>query len=83
MWQELIAPVIVIEFVSGDGQEERDKTPYKGQFWVYEQAIRVPFYAIYEVEKSSVEVYHLLEGLFKLCQLKLKPSDLNRFHNSP
>lgn len=66
MWQELIAPVIVIEFVSGDGEEERDKTPYKGKFWVYEQAIRVPFYAIYEVEKSSVEVYHLLEGKYQL-----------------
>lgn len=66
MWQELIAPLIIIEFVSGDGEEERDKTPYKGKFWVYEQAIRVPFYAIYEVEKCSVEVYHLLEGKYQL-----------------
>ncbi|MDJ0658430.1 MAG: Uma2 family endonuclease [Crocosphaera sp.] len=66
LWQEIIAPSIVIEFVSGNGEEERDQTPYKGKFWVYEQAIRVPFYAIYEVQKSSVEVYHLLEGKYQL-----------------
>ena len=66
MWQEFIAPLIVIEFVSGNGLEERDKTPYQGKFWVYEQAIRVPFYAIYEVEKSLLEVYHLMEGQYQL-----------------
>ena len=66
LWQEIVAPSIVIEFVSGNGKEERDKTPYKGKFWVYEKAIRVPFYAIYEVEKSSVEVYHLVEGKYRL-----------------
>ena len=66
LWQEHIAPLIVIEFVSGNGKEERDKTPYKGKFWVYEQAIRVPFYAIYEVKKATVEVYRLLEGKYHL-----------------
>ena len=62
MWQEFVAPLLVLEFVSGTGREERDKTPYQGKFWVYEKAIRVPFYGIYEVEKASVEVYHLVEG---------------------
>jgi Uma2 family endonuclease len=66
MWQEIIAPLIVMEFVSGNGDEERDKTPYKGKFWVYEQAIRVPFYAIYEVRKSLLEVYYLIEGKYRL-----------------
>ena len=66
LWQEIVAPSIVIEFVSGNGEEERDRTPYKGKFWVYEQAIRVPFYTIYEVRKSSLEVYHLLEGKYRL-----------------
>lgn len=27
LWQEYIAPLIVLEFVSGNGAEERDKTP--------------------------------------------------------
>jgi Uma2 family endonuclease len=66
MWQEFVAPLIVIEFVSGNGEEERDQTPYKGKFWVYEKAIRVPFYGIYEVQKASLEMYHLIEGNYHL-----------------
>lgn len=66
LWQEIVAPLIVLEFVSGDGQKERDQTPYKGKFWVYEQAIRVPFYGIYEVANARVEVYHLIEGRYSL-----------------
>jgi Uma2 family endonuclease len=67
LWKEIVAPLIAIEFVSGDGTEERDATsPFSGdeskagKFWVYEQAIRVPFYAIYEVKQASVEVYELV-----------------------
>ncbi len=66
MWQEIVAPLLVLEFVSGDGSEERDTTPYKGKFWVYEQALRVPFYGIYEVDKAQVEVFHLIEGKYAL-----------------
>ncbi|BAZ48152.1 hypothetical protein NIES4103_07580 [Nostoc sp. NIES-4103] len=66
LWQEYVAPLIVLEFVSGDGFEERDKTPITGKFWVYEQAIRVPFYGIYEVNKASVEVYHLVDGHYEV-----------------
>jgi Uma2 family endonuclease len=52
MWKELVIPTIAIEFVSGDGSEERDTTApigdsKAGKFWVYEQAIQIPFYAIY------------------------------------
>jgi len=66
LWQEIVSPLIALEFVSGNGSEERDRTPYQGKFWVYEQAIHIPFYGIYEVEKASVEVYHLLEGRYHL-----------------
>jgi Uma2 family endonuclease len=66
LWQEIISPLIVLEFVSGNGQEERDQTPYEGKFWVYEQAIHVPFYGIYEVARASVELYHLVEGCYSL-----------------
>jgi Uma2 family endonuclease len=70
MWKEIIAPLIAIEFVSGDGSEERDATPASetkkaGKFWVYEQAIRIPFYAIYEEDKALVEVYHLVDGRYQ------------------
>ncbi|MBG1266180.1 Uma2 family endonuclease [Nostoc sp. WHI] len=66
LWQEHIAPLIVLEFVSGNGAEERDKTPWKGKFWIYEQVIHPAFYGIYEVNKSSVEVYHIIEGQYQL-----------------
>lgn len=66
LWQELIPPLIALEFVSGDGLEERDKTPWTGKFWVYEQVIRPAFYGIYEVRQSRVEVYHLIEDHYEL-----------------
>ncbi len=75
LWQEYVAPLIVLEFVSGNGAEERDRTPpplasredarNAGKFWVYEQAIRVPFYGIYEVKKAQVEVYQLINGRYE------------------
>jgi Uma2 family endonuclease len=75
MWKEFVAPLIAIEFVSGDGFEERDVTSpltgdeaRAGKFWVYEQAIRIPFYAIYEVEKASVEVYELVRTHYQRCR---------------
>lgn len=74
LWQEIVAPLIVIGFVSGNGQEERDHTsPFltpgakAGKFWVYEQAVRVPFYAIYDVEQASVEVYELVANRYQRC----------------
>ncbi|MEG4008698.1 Uma2 family endonuclease [Microcoleus sp. Pol11C1] len=66
MWQELMPPLIVLEFVSGDGSEERDRTPRQGKFWIYERIIRPAFYGIYEVKKAQVEVYHLVEDRFEL-----------------
>jgi Uma2 family endonuclease len=65
VWQEWVAPLIVLEFVSGDGSEKRDRTPVTGKFWIYEQAIRTPFYGIYEVNPGRVEVYHLMEGRYQ------------------
>lgn len=69
LWREFIAPLIVLEFVSGDGEAERDRTPWTGKFWIYEQVIRPAFYGIYEVAKASVEVYHLIEGQFQLVPI--------------
>ncbi|MGB7441643.1 MAG: Uma2 family endonuclease [Coleofasciculaceae cyanobacterium] len=76
LWQELIPPLIILEFVSGDGSEERDKTPLSlterntqqkpGKFWIYEQVIRPAFYGIYEVKHARVEVYHLVDGEYQL-----------------
>ncbi|WP_176453155.1 Uma2 family endonuclease [Pseudanabaena sp. SR411] len=72
LWQEYVAPLIAIEFVSGNGREERDRTPPSqskegkpGKFWVYKQAIRIPYYAIYEVRKAQVELYHLVDNVYQ------------------
>ena len=59
LWQEWIPPLIVIEYVSGDGSEERDRTPNTGKFWVYEQAIRARFYVIYDCQIPLIEAYQL------------------------
>jgi len=86
LWKEIIAPLIAIEFVSGDGSEERDATsPFVGEgakagkFWVYEQAIRIPFYAIYEVEKASIEVYELIANHYQ----KLEPNERGHYSIPP
>jgi Uma2 family endonuclease len=87
LWKEYVAPLIAIEFVSGNGSEERDRTPppdpdreeqqeqKPGKFWVYEQAIRIPFYGIYEVKKAAVEMYHLEDNRYQ----RLNPNDRGRY----
>jgi Uma2 family endonuclease len=68
LWRESIPPLIAIEFVSGNGSEERDRTPWRGKFWIYETVIRPAFYAIYEVTLARVEVYHLQENSYQLVE---------------
>ncbi|MGK7928588.1 MAG: Uma2 family endonuclease [Spirulina sp.] len=75
LWQEIIPPQIVLEFVSGNGAEERDKTPWKGKFWVYETVIRPAYYGIYEVRRERVEVYRLRESGYEL----IPPNSNDRF----
>ena len=45
--QELIAPLLALEYVSGNGEEERDRTLRTGKLCIYEQAIRVLYYGIH------------------------------------
>ncbi len=79
LWQEVIRPLIVIEYASGNGQEERDTTPYRGKFWVYEKAIAAAYYAIFESERASVELYKLEEGRYRLVE----PNASNRLPIHP
>ena len=75
LWREHFAPMIALEFASGDGEEERDRTPLSlstegvvtkpGKFWVYEQIIRIPFYGIYEINNGYLEVYHYIDGAYQ------------------
>jgi Uma2 family endonuclease len=75
MWQEVISPLLVIEYVSGDGSEERDQTPNTGKFWVYERAIKAAYYVIWDPFRSQLEVFELIHGLYR----PMMPSAEGRF----
>ncbi len=79
LWQEAVHPMMVIEYVSGDGSEERDTTPYRGKFWVYERAIGAWFYAIFEIEKGTVELFKLREGRYH----RVEPNEASRLPIEP
>jgi Uma2 family endonuclease len=84
LWKEFVAPLIAIEFVSGNGGEERDTTPPSetekvGKFWVYEQAIRIPFYVIFDAWKDHLEAYQLVSGRY----VKMEPNDRGHFEIVP
>ncbi|MFZ4557833.1 MAG: Uma2 family endonuclease [Pseudanabaena sp.] len=84
MWKEFVAPLIAIEFVSGSGKEERDATPPSetekaGKFWVYEQAIRIPFYAIFDTWRDNLEAYHLVDNRY----IKMQPNDRGHYAIAP
>jgi Uma2 family endonuclease len=75
LWQEMVAPLIAIEYVSGDGSEEHDATPEQGKFWVYERAIRIPYYAIFNGWDGTLEVYRLVDGAYQ----QMTPNERGRF----
>ena len=84
LWKEFVAPLIAIEFVSGSGSEERDATPPSetekaGKFWAYEQAIRIPFYVIFDAWKDNLEVYNLVDGRY----VKMQPNVRGHFEIEP
>jgi Uma2 family endonuclease len=66
LWKEHVHPRIVVEYVSGDGSEERDRTPNTGKFWVYENGISAEYYAIFDVQMPVIEVYQLVDGHYVL-----------------
>ncbi len=77
LWREHIHPVILLEFASGDGSEERDRTPLMrltdknqkpGKFWVYENIICAPYYGILQVATGRLEVYELIGGQYQTMQ---------------
>lgn len=65
MWREWLPPLIALEFVSGDGSDERDRTPVTGKFWVYENAIRPGYYGIYEAVPGRFELFQHVRDRFQ------------------
>jgi len=85
LWREYQAPLIALEFASGNGKEERDTTPLAfaaeeakqkpGKFWVYERIIRIPYYGIFQISNSQLEVYHLVDFVYH----KLEPNSRGHY----
>jgi Uma2 family endonuclease len=64
LWQEHQAPLIAIEFVSGDGTEEHDQTPQEGKFWIYERRIRPAYYVIHDPWRARLEAFQVVGDRF-------------------
>src|SRR5688572_11119041 len=79
MWDEVAAPLIILEFASRDGSEERDTTPEEGKFWVYERMIRPPYYGIFLRNPWRIEFYRHLDGQF----VPAEPNAAGRFPVPP
>ena len=85
LWREHMAPFIALEFASGNGEEERDSTPLSvaadgtttkpGKFWVYERIIRIPYYGIYEMRTGNLEVYHLIDFVYR----RMEPNERGHY----
>jgi len=89
LWREYTAPLVAIELASGDGSEERDQTPLSrlpgggnqrpGKFWVYEQIIRISYYAIYVIQTHELEVYQWFQGRYH----RLEPNERGHYAIPP
>ncbi|MCW6035652.1 Uma2 family endonuclease [Spirulina subsalsa FACHB-351] len=87
LWREFITPLIALEFASGDGSVERDRTPLAqnnpptrpGKFWVYENILRIPYYGIFLVVTGTLEMYHLVNGFYE----PLPPNERGHYPVNP
>jgi Uma2 family endonuclease len=65
LWQELALPLVLLEYASDGGAEERDNTPRRGKFWLYEKKIHPAFYGIFLPDEARIEMYHDVEHHFE------------------
>jgi Uma2 family endonuclease len=79
LWREAIAPLLILEYVSGNGAEERDRTAQEGKFWVYENRVRAAYYGIYEPNAEALEFYAQHAGQYT----RLEPNERGRFRIAP
>ncbi len=75
MWQEKVAPFLVVELLS-PGTEDEDlgrlvreigKPPLKWE--VYEQILQVPFYVVYDRNENYLRVFERRDGRCQLVEL--------------
>lgn len=79
LWNEPRRPTLVIEYVSKTGAEERDREEGEGKFWLYENTINAPFYAIFDPVRLTLEVWHLVDGTYQ----RVEANEQGRFAVPP
>ena len=65
MWAEGVRPLLVIEYVSGNGSVERDATPDTGKFWIYEREIQAKYYLIWNPDREQLDAFELSDGRYE------------------
>ena len=89
LWREYIAPLVALEFASGDGTEELDKTPLSvsqddqttrpGKFWVYERVIKISYYGVYIITTGNLEMYYSKDGSYR----QMSPNEQGHYFIEP
>jgi Uma2 family endonuclease len=75
VWQEAVSPYIVVELLSPGtekedlGQTLRDAQKPPGKWEVYEQILRVPYYAIFDRYESKFRMFELKGGVYTEVEL--------------
>jgi Uma2 family endonuclease len=46
-----------------------------GKFWVYERIIRIPYWGIYEMRTGNLEVYHLIDFVYR----RIEPNERGHY----
>jgi Uma2 family endonuclease len=50
-------------------------TTKPGKFWVYERIIRIPYYGIYSMRTGNLEVYHLIDFVYR----RMEPNERGHY----
>jgi Uma2 family endonuclease len=72
------SPLVVMEFLSDeDGKEYSVKPTYPpGKWFFYERVLQVPYYALFDIESSNLELYRLGDNKrYKITE----PNDVGRY----
>jgi Uma2 family endonuclease len=75
VWQEEMAPFIVIEFLSEGtekedlGQTVRDSKQPPTKWYVYEQILKIPYYIVFSREVNQLRVFHWQAGRYQVLSL--------------
>ncbi len=65
MWREHVNPWVLLEYVSGDGSKELDRTPETGKFWIYEHRVQPDFYGVYFPFEARIQAFRRLLRQFE------------------